>query len=264
MTERTPMGGDYRFTYGRIVSPETAVRIGGNLVSELEAEYSADFNGQGWGQPAVMMLDAQGAVMTRTFAVPTSGGGDAQPIIAWDISETTHILDEGFTGRTYAEPAACVLYGQTDRNNDPEAPFEQLQVLSDANADNFATARGTLVTCKPGQWNSRVTAAENVLATVTRAAPGASLRHVVQGFEFTLSGAGNSPQDLTCRIRDGAGGTILWESYIFKDLAGQSVTIRVSDISLPMTANTAMVAEFSAAAGANTFQSINVRGITVD
>ena len=191
-----------------------------------------------------------------SFAPIPPPGGDPGNYVAVDLSETEYVIDDP----AYAFPVASFLYGQRSTVS-PE--IEQVRILS---ADNAASLeqRGVIQTSKPGQWLSRVTAAENVLATVTRAASGAGTRHVVQGFEFTLSGAGNSPQDLICRIRNGAGGTILWESYIMKGVGGTSVTIAVSDISLPLSANTALVAEFSATAGAGTFQSINVRGVTVE
>lgn len=261
MTERTPVGGDFRFTYGRIASPDNDVRRGGALMTELEAEYSAGFNGQRWGEPAVLLTDQQGALLVRELVFSGAGGVSPASIWAFNLESPSQTLQ--FNSQNLANPSAAVGYGFNGTATPETQPaFEQLRILSNDNAASTLQS-GVQAVALPAQWNNRVTAAENVAASVTRAAPGAGIRHLVQGFEFTLSGAGNSPQDLLCRIRDGAGGTILWESYIFKDVGGQSVTVRVDGISLPISANVAMVAEFSAAAGANTFQSINVRGVTV-
>jgi len=205
------------------------------------------------GPPVALGASEQGEL----FIVQATGtGGLYVPV---SLAASQHALNANTDGF----PTASFLYGYNGGPYGAALSFDQLTVISDTNADD-TIQRGVLNVNKPGQWRARVTAAEDVLATVTLAAPAAGRRHLVQGFEFSLSGAGNAPQDLTCRIRDGAGGTILWESYIFKDLGGQSVMVAVSDITLVLTAATAMVAEFSAAAGANTFQSINVRGITVD
>lgn len=206
------------------------------------------------GLPGSVQCDVFGNLYVNL--VPTlPPGGDPGNYVAVDLNDTEY----GLAAPTYAFPVASFLYGQVDTAT-PQT--EQIRLLSQANA-GAVQQQGVLQTAKPGQWNATIAAAENVAASATRAAGGAGTRLIAQGFEFTLSGLGNSPQDLICRIRDGAGGAILWQSYIFKDIGGASVTIAINDISLPASVNTALVAEFSAAGGANTFQSINVRGVTV-
>lgn len=202
--------------------------------------------------PTPVASDLQGRVWTR-LSGGSSGGGVAA-IVAIEANEIDNV-DPSTELST-----AAFLFGCRD---DGAQTADRVRVLSFPNAD-AATQQGVLAAAKPAQWNETVLAAEDVQASINRAAPGAGLRHIIQGFEFTLSGVSNSPQDLSVRIRDGAGGTIIWQSYIYKDVGTNSVTIAIADLSLALSDDTDLQAEFSGAAGAATFQSINVRGITVD
>lgn len=266
MTERTPMGGDFRFLYGRIASPENQVRRGGALISELEAEYTADFNGQGWGQPVVLLCDQQGALLTRQIAISTAGGGGASVIFGWDVEQAQHVTQ--FNAENLAYPNASVLYGNngTPFQNVTDKPeFDQLRTLGAGNIPSaLALASGILATARLPQRTANILAAENVQAGLTIAAPPAGAVHIVQGFEFTLTGSGVTPLDLSIRLRDGVGGPILWESYFAKEGVTHMIAAAIDDISIAMTAATAIRLEFSAAGGANTFQSINCRYITVN
>lgn len=199
-----------------------------------------------------------------SFSPVPPPGGDPGTFTAVDITDPTFTLPGA--SPNYAFPVASFSFGYTGETNTNNVWAQFLKVLHGLAAPAVAPiSQGTLAVAKPLQWTAVNTAAANIQATVTRAAGGALTRNIVQGFEFTLSGAGGSLQDLRVRIRDGAGGTILWESYIYKAPFGQSVTISVADISLPCSINTAAVAEFSGVPGdPNCFESVAMRGITVN
>ena len=263
MTERTPKGGEFTFSYGRIASPENLVRINGGVqATELEAEYTIGFNSQGWGEPAVFLCDQQGALLTRQLLVPASG----IPVTAFpvDISDPDIVLD---AAPQLAPINASVIYGYTGTNAPTiETSFEQLRVLnSNNNPTSQPNNHGTLATASPLQWTLRNTAAAGAQATATRAAGGAGTRHVVQSADFNLSGAAASIFDLTCRIRDGVAGTILWEAGITKGLTQNSVHISFDRRGIFLSANTILEVDFSAAPGDPLLiESFNVYGITVD
>ena len=105
--------------------------------------------------------------------------------------------------------------------------------------------------------------AVNTRASSTRGASIAGTRHVCTGITAVLAAGAVAPTavQLDVRLRDGVldTGTILWQSVIsLPATAGAMNGITRSGIWIPGTAATAMTLEFSAAGGANTFESVSM------
>ena len=120
----------------------------------------------------------------------------------------------------------------------------------------------------PYDWSVVHTPAVNTRATATKAAGGAGLRHICTSLTVVLVADTTAPAAvvLTVELRDGAtgAGTIVWQERIsLPAVAGVMNGIVVPNLHIRGTANTAMTLEFSAAGGANTFESVTMTGVTV-
>lgn len=105
--------------------------------------------------------------------------------------------------------------------------------------------------------------AVNTRASVTRVAGAAGVRHILTGLTVVLAAGATTPTavQLDVRVRDGIldTGTILWQAVIaLPATAGVMNGITRAGLWIPGTAATAMTIEFSAAGGANTFESVSM------
>lgn len=119
-----------------------------------------------------------------------------------------------------------------------------------------------------GDWAQGHTPAANTQATTTKAAGGAGVRHVCTSISATLVAGATAPTATTVEValRDGAtgAGTILWEQTIgIQAVAGATNAIHIAPLNIIGSANTAMTLEFSAAAGANTLESVSMTGYDI-
>lgn len=119
-----------------------------------------------------------------------------------------------------------------------------------------------------GEWSQVHLPAVNVRATSTKAAGAAGIRHVCTGITVILAGDSTAPAAtvLDVRLRDGIAdtGTILWQAKInLPAVAGAMNGIARSGLHIKGTAATAMTLEFSAAGGANTFESVSFEGVDI-
>ena len=111
--------------------------------------------------------------------------------------------------------------------------------------------------------------AVNVRATITRAAGGIGIKHVCTGFTFVLAGGTTAPAAavVTVAVIDGAsgGGTFLFGPLTLglEAVAGKTIYIARSALWLAGSFNTALTAEFNVAAGANSFESVTLEGISI-
>lgn len=116
-------------------------------------------------------------------------------------------------------------------------------------------------------WTAFHKPAANTVATISKAAGGAAVRHVCKGFMVGLSNnAAAASSAVTVQLRDGAtgAGTVLWEtSMAIPATAFTSQVIAISGLYIVGTANTAMTLEFSGAAGANTLENVNIFGESI-
>ncbi len=118
------------------------------------------------------------------------------------------------------------------------------------------------------EWDVMHVPAVNTRATITKAAPGARQRLVCRGFTVTLSAGTVAPTavNLTVSLIDGvSGGTAyLWRTTLsLQATAGVNNVVSRDGIYIVGLLGTAMTLEFSAAGGANTFQSVSMEGCTI-
>jgi len=119
-----------------------------------------------------------------------------------------------------------------------------------------------------GAWSNVNFPAANTRASSTRAAGAAGVRHVCTGITVALAAGATAPAavQLDVRLRDGIldTGTILWQMAIsIPATAGAMSGVTRSGLFIPGSAATAMTLEFSAAGGANTFESVSFEGIDI-
>jgi hypothetical protein len=113
-------------------------------------------------------------------------------------------------------------------------------------------------------WSETHSPAVNTQATKSKAAGAAGVRHVCTGLSASLAGGTGATAGgtVTLNLRDGAtgAGTVLMSWTVPVPAAGSINIITLSGVEIPGTAATAMTLEFSAAAGANTYESVNLTG----
>lgn len=136
----------------------------------------------------------------------------------------------------------------------------------EASADNLAafSGLGAALNSSPGEWSINHTPAANTQATISRAAGGAGVRHVCKSITATLIGlAAAAEATVLVNLRDGAtgAGTILWSARLLvQGTTGNETGIALSGLNIVGSAATAMTLEFSAAGGADTFESVAITG----
>ena len=114
-------------------------------------------------------------------------------------------------------------------------------------------------------WKLHETPAANTQATEEQASAGTGLKNVLRSVSFVLSANTTAPAAAVVEVyvRDGAAGagTIIWQHTItLPATAGAMNGIAITDLWIEGTAATAMSVEFSAAGGANTFESLSATG----
>lgn len=130
-----------------------------------------------------------------------------------------------------------------------------------------ATVQSGQVVVQPGQWSILSIPAANTIASATKAAGAAGVRHVAQAFTATLlndTAVASVGRDIY--IRDGATGvgTVIWcASLSVQAAAGASGWMTQSGLNIVGSPATAMNIEFSLAAGANTFERCSLAGISI-
>jgi hypothetical protein len=141
--------------------------------------------------------------------------------------------------------------------------IDRLRTASAANQSSSAGAgvTGALLNRKGGDWSVVDFPATNAIATATKAAGGASVRHILTGFCFTLSGAAAAATALVrCDVLDGA--TPIF-SGVLSAVANETAKIEFEELSLVGSLNTAMVIQFSAAGGAGTQEAVSMFGYSI-
>lgn len=117
-------------------------------------------------------------------------------------------------------------------------------------------------------WYVHHVPAANTQATITQSAAGVGVKNACLGFTVTLASSSTTAPaaiQLTVALIDGASGgtTYLWRSVLaLPAVAGAVVSIVQGNAYYVGSANTALTLEFSAAGGANTIQSVSMRGTT--
>lgn len=143
------------------------------------------------------------------------------------------------------------------------AAYDRLRTAS-ASVQSSATQTGILAVAGVGNWSAHADPAVNVVATATRAAGGAGVRHVCTSIAASLSAGGTASGIVKVYLRDGAAGVgaILWSANLVVPI-GTARNITLSGLSIPGSANAAMTLEFSAAGGATTQENVALTGYSV-
>jgi hypothetical protein len=128
-----------------------------------------------------------------------------------------------------------------------------------------ADKTGVAVVAQASEFGVSHGPAAGVLATITRAAV-AGARHVCRGISAGISWSTADTATKVVRrvrLRDGAGGTILWETLLGDNAAvAASFGVHLSGLSIVGGVNTAMVLEFDAAPSAASFEAVALSGYT--
>lgn len=141
--------------------------------------------------------------------------------------------------------------------------LDRLRTASATNQNTAATGTltGIHLSTPPGNWSVNNFPATDTQATVTRAAGGAGVRHVLTMVHFSISGAAAlATAILQCTVLDGA--TVIF-SGVLSAVANDTNHITVSGLSIVGSENTAMTIQFSGAGGAGTQQSVTMSGYDV-
>lgn len=203
-----------------------------SLVDNADAQAVGTIGLQG-GVSRLQGYNDAGNVWQRIRVQNDSGDGLATGI--GHLSSMAHLL--AFNGATWDRVrtnSASVLAGTTQ-------PF------------------GGLV-AEPGEWAVNSEPAVNTLATATRAAGAAGVRHVCRSLHFSLNAVA-AQTNIYCRVRDGASGagTILWSQAVALP-AGGLYSIALSGLNIVGSPATAMTFEWSAASAGGNFETAGGTG----
>lgn len=174
-------------------------------------------------------------------------------------------------------PAAAAL---GDAASNPTTPLigSCVEVFNGTTWDRIRTnAAGVLsgttqpfaiLSAAPGEWSVTSLPAANTQATASRAAGASGVRHVARSITAVLAAGTTAPAaiNLAINLIDGASGgtTFLWRATVsLAGAVGVTEHIEISGLNIVGTAATAMTLEFSAAGGANTFESVTLSGYSV-
>ena len=115
----------------------------------------------------------------------------------------------------------------------------------------------------PGEWTIDAAPAGNIQGTVTKAAGGAGVRHVLKSLFFVLYNNAAVSATPGIYVRDGASGagTIIYVGALaIPAVSGSMAKVALAGLNIVGSPNTAMTLEFSAAGGANTFEVVSGSG----
>lgn len=139
------------------------------------------------------------------------------------------------------------------------ANFQRLYTGSAANI--AAATQITLAVSLPGEWTLTHAPAADTVATASKAAGAAGVRHVLTSVCADLTAVAAITAPLTLVVRDGATGVgaILWQRRLTSP-AGETKSVEVSGLNIVGSPATAMTVEFTAAPGATNFETISATG----
>jgi hypothetical protein len=124
------------------------------------------------------------------------------------------------------------------------------------------SAVGAQLAVGPGNWSQASVPGAAALATSTRAAGGAGVRHVCTSISTTFStGATAQAAQLSLILRDGASGAgpQLWAKSMILP-ANAIWNVDISGLNIVGSANAAMTLEFTGAGVAGSFESVALTG----
>lgn len=113
-------------------------------------------------------------------------------------------------------------------------------------------------------WDIEHVPLVNVQATIAQATAGVGLRNVMKTAAFVFAAGATAPTAATIEIEILDGVTVVWQLTIsVPATAGAMNGVALSNLNIYGTADTSMTIRFSAAGGANTFESVAATGMVV-
>lgn len=109
-------------------------------------------------------------------------------------------------------------------------------------------------------WNVVHQPAAATQATITKAAGGANVRHVVTGFTVSIAAAGTAQTPVLVELLDNA--TQIWCAQLAAPI-NSSQYISRENLAIPITANTAVTLRFAAAGVAASLEAVTLHGYSL-
>lgn len=140
--------------------------------------------------------------------------------------------------------------------------------IADAATQAAAVQPNALLVSRQGNWAVTSAPAANTVASASKAAGGAGVRHVLTGLQAKIVGGTTAPAaiQVTVNVRDGAtgAGTILAAfTMVLAAAIAAKDEINLTDLNIVGSANTAMTVEFNVAGGLNTFECASLQGYSI-
>lgn len=206
------------------------------------------------------VIRVAGSYLFRNRVDAVIGELQASDVQAWDlrVDGIDPVADATFPEFQIAPPVAAVNYLFNGTTFDRQTSAGAGSLAADPTV-------GAMLVTGPGEWTEFAEPAVAVVATTTKAAGGATERHICKSISGHCAAAAGAPSGLVfLRLRDGAAGagTILW-SGVMDAVAGTTVMVNLSGLNILGSLATAMTLEFSAAPGAAAAQTVTLVGITV-
>jgi hypothetical protein len=172
-----------------------------------------------------------------------TAGSDGTNAVNYKVDSSGRLFVVGGAASGAAVAGNPLLVGYSDGTNAETAWTASAANQAAANAGLHA-----LTVAPPGQWIANHVPSTATLATVTKAAGSAGVRHVCTGIYASVSCDSTAQTPIKIYLRDGAttAGTILWAGTVAAPANGSGI-IEISGLNILGTAATAMCGEFSGA-----------------
>lgn len=189
--------------------------------------------------------------------------------MAFDIASSYNIVEDACGNKYFEQGGTYYLpyspYTQTTKAVCGPTISTDTRLVS-SSAANLSSATQTGLLVSPfGDWSITHVPAVGVVATITKAAGGAGVRHICTSIMAKVVVAVTGSVVNNIYLRDGAAGagTILWASGMIDTVQANSLAITLSNLNIIGTANTAMTLEFSSASAATNYQIVSLTGHSV-
>jgi hypothetical protein len=128
----------------------------------------------------------------------------------------------------------------------------------------FNPTSGGLQTIGVSNWTTYHVPAAATVATTTKAAGGAGVRHVCNSITATVACGTTAQTPVKVYLRDGTAGsgTIIWACTLAAPANGVG-GLTVTDLNIVGSANTAMTLEFSAAGVTDSVEAVTLTGFDI-
>lgn len=145
---------------------------------------------------------------------------------------------------------------------DGDELFSPQQSVSGFLQSQSVKPKGIAAVAQVGGWTAYDVPATNVAAVATKAATGANTTHIVTSICVSVIGlAAAAETTVTAQLLDNSA-TVFW-SMRFQVIPGGTTGIGLTNLVIPFGGNSSAILQFTAAGGANTFQSVSMTGYTV-